>query len=147
VIIGIFILIDGIVELYWAIVHRVQSTATAALLGILNVVVGVLLIRHPIAGVQAVALFIGIWLIAVGVVRAVVAFEAPGGALGRLLIAGVEILAGIVIVAAPDIGYATLTLLVGFSFIANGIAMIAGGVLLRTLKDRRPPRPDVAVAR
>ena len=109
VIIGIFILIDGIVELYWAIVHRVQSTATAALLGILNVVVGVLLIRHPIAGVQAVALFIGIWLIAVGVVRAVVAFDAPGGALGRLLIAGVEILAGIVIVAAPDIGYATLT--------------------------------------
>lgn len=147
VIIGIFILIDGIVELYWAIVHRVQSTATAALLGILNVVVGVLLIRHPIAGVQAVALFIGIWLIAVGVVRAVVAFEAPGGALGRLLIAGVEILAGIVIVAAPDIGYATLTLLVGFSFIANGIAMIAAGVLLRTLKDRRPPRPDVAIAR
>ena len=78
VIIGIFILIDGVVELYWAIVHRVQSTATAALLGILNVVVGVLLIRHPIAGVQAVALFIGIWLIAVGVVRAVVAFEATG---------------------------------------------------------------------
>jgi hypothetical protein len=25
--------------------------------------------------------------------------------------------------------------------------MIAGGVLLRTLKDRRPPRPDVAIAR
>ena len=147
VIIGIFILIDGLVELYWAIVHRVESTATAALLGILNVVVGVLLIRHPIAGVQAVALFIGIWLIAVGVVRAVVAFDTPGGRLGRLLIAAVEILAGIVIVAAPDIGYATLTLLVGFSFIANGIAMIAAGVLLRTLRDRRPPRPDVAVVR
>ena len=75
------------------------------------------------------------------------AFEAPGGALGRLLIAGVEILAGIVIVAAPDIGYATLTLLVGFSFIANGIAMIAAGVLLRMLRDRRPPGPDVAIAR
>ncbi|MGZ6666236.1 MAG: HdeD family acid-resistance protein [Solirubrobacteraceae bacterium] len=134
VIIGIFILIDGVVELYWAIGHRAESTATAALLGILNVVVGVLLIRHPIAGVQAIALFIGIWLIAVGVVRAVVAVDAPGGRLGRLLIAGVEILAGIVIVSSPDIGYATLTLLVGFSFIANGIAMIAAGLLLRMLR-------------
>jgi uncharacterized membrane protein HdeD (DUF308 family) len=143
VIIGIFILIDGIVEIYWAIADGVESHATAALLGILNVVVGILLIRHPIAGVQAVALFIGIWLTAVGVFRAVVAFGSPGGRLGRLLIAGIEILAGIVIVASPDIGYATLTLLVGISFIANGIAMIAAGVLLRTLK---PPRPDVAVA-
>jgi uncharacterized membrane protein HdeD (DUF308 family) len=147
VIIGIFILIDGVVELYWALVHKVQSIATAALLGILNVVVGVLLIRHPIAGVQAVALFIGIWLIAVGVVRALVAFDAPGSGLGRLLIAGVEILAGIVIVASPDIGYATLTLLVGLSFIANGIAMIAAGLLLRMLKGPQPPRPDVAIAR
>jgi uncharacterized membrane protein HdeD (DUF308 family) len=146
VIMGIFILIDGVVELYWAFVDGVENTATAALLGILNVVVGVLLIRHPISGVQAVALLIGIWLIAVGVFRAVVAVGAPGGRIGRLLIAGVEILAGIVIVASPDIGYATLTVLVGVSFIANGIAMIAAGVLLRMLKDGGPP-PDVAIAR
>jgi uncharacterized membrane protein HdeD (DUF308 family) len=146
VIMGIFILIDGVVELYWAFVDGVENTATAALLGILNVVVGVLLIRHPISGVQAVALLIGIWLIAVGVFRAVVAFGAPGGRIGRLLIAGVEILAGIVIVASPDIGYATLTVLVGVSFIANGIAMIAAGVLLRTIKDGGPP-PDAAIAR
>jgi uncharacterized membrane protein HdeD (DUF308 family) len=143
VIIGIFVLIDGIVEVYLSLAHHVERPATAALLGILNVIVGVLLIRHPIAGVQAIALFIGIWLMAVGVVRVVVAFETPGGRLGRLLIAGVEILAGIVIVSSPDIGYTTLTLLVGFSFIANGIAMIAAGLLLRLLK---PPRPDVAIA-
>jgi hypothetical protein len=35
---------------------------------------------------------------------------------------------------------------VGFSFIANGIAMIVAGGLLRTLRDRQPPRPAVAVA-
>jgi uncharacterized membrane protein HdeD (DUF308 family) len=146
VIIGIFILIDGLLELYWAIIDRVESNATAALLAILNVVVGVLLIRHPISGIEAVALFIGIWLIAVGVLRAVVAVAVPEGRLGRLLIAAVEIIAGIVIVSSPDIGYATLTVLVGVSFIANGIAMIAAGLLLRTLKDRQPPGPDVAVA-
>ena len=49
------------------------------------------------------------------------------------------------IVASPNIGYATLALLVGLSFVANGIAMIVFGILLRTLR-RNGRRADVAVA-
>ena len=145
VIIGIFVLFDGAVELYLSLVGRVEDRATTALLAILNVIVGVLLIRHPIAGVQAIALFIGIWLIAVGVLRGLAVRDAPEQRLGRLIVAAVEIIAGIVIVSSPNIGYATLTLLVGLSFVANGIAMIVFGILLRTLK-RNGRRPDVAVA-
>jgi len=145
VIIGVFVLIDGALELYLSLAGRVENRGTTALLAILNVIVGVLLIRHPIAGVQAIALFVGIWLIAVGVPRVIVAFDAPAGRLGRLVVAAVEIIAGVVIVSSPNIGYATLALLVGFSFLANGIAMIVFGVLLRTLK-RNGARPDVAVA-
>jgi hypothetical protein len=48
-------------------------------------------------------------------------------------------------VVAPE-QLRALCLLVGFSFIANGIAVIVAGLLLRTLKDRQPPRPDVAIA-
>ena len=113
VIIGIFVLIDGAVELYLSLAGRVEDRATAALLAIVNVIVGVLLIRHPIAGVQAIALFIGIWLIAVGVLRGLAALDTPAPRLGRLIVAGVEIIAGIVIVSSPNIGYATLALLVG----------------------------------
>lgn len=145
VIIGIFVLIDGAVELYLSLAGRVEDRATAALLAIVNVIVGVLLIRHPIAGVQAIALFIGIWLIAVGVLRGLAALDTPAPRLGRLIVAGVEIIAGIVIVSSPNIGYATLALLVGLSFVANGIAMIVFGILLRTLR-RNGRRADVAVA-
>ena len=145
VIIGIFVLIDGAVELYLSLAGRVENRATAALLAILNVIVGVLLIRHPIAGVQAIALFIGIWLITVGVLRGLAALDTPAQRLGRLIVAGIEIIAGIVIVASPNIGYATLALLVGLSFVANGIAMIVFGILLRTLR-RNGRRADVAVA-
>ncbi len=60
------------------------------------------------------------------------------------MVATVEIIAGIVIVSSPDIGYAALAALVGLSFVANGIAMIVFGILLRTLKRDRW-RVDVAV--
>ncbi len=99
VIIGIFVLIDGVVELYLSLARRIESRGTTALLTRLNVIVGVLLIRHPIAGVQAIALLIGTWL----------------------------------------------TLLVGFSFLANGVAMIVFGILLRTLK-YQGRQPEAAVA-
>ncbi len=53
VIIGIFVLIDGAIEIYLSLAGRVENRTTTALLAILNVIVGVLLIRHPIAGVPA----------------------------------------------------------------------------------------------
>jgi uncharacterized membrane protein HdeD (DUF308 family) len=40
-------------------------------LGVLGTVIGILLIRHPIHGVLAIALLVGIWLVAIGVLRLV----------------------------------------------------------------------------
>ncbi|MGN6166839.1 MAG: HdeD family acid-resistance protein [Solirubrobacteraceae bacterium] len=146
VIAGIFILLDGIVELATAAASRgMANRGLAVLLGVLNLIVGILLIRHPIGGVQAVALFLGIWLIAAGVVRFVMTFDRPGKRLGRFVTAAIEALFGIVIVASPHIGFTTLAVLVGISFIAYGIAMIASGVLARTVKrDQRPRRRAAA---
>ena len=69
VIIGIFILIDGILELAASLMHSTQNRGTVALIGALTSIVGVLLIRHPVQGIVCVALLIGIWLIVVGVIR------------------------------------------------------------------------------
>ena len=74
VIAGIFLLLDGILELAASLMHGTLNRGSLALLGVLTAIVGVLLIRHPIQGVAAVALLIGIWLIAVGVVRLIAAF-------------------------------------------------------------------------
>jgi len=65
-------------------------------------IVGVLLIRPPIAGVAAVALLIGIWLITIGVVRFVAAFEIAESR-GWNIVAGlIELIAGIAIIADPN---------------------------------------------
>jgi uncharacterized membrane protein HdeD (DUF308 family) len=141
VIAGIFILLDGIVELVSAAGGGRGNRGLAVLLGVLNLIVGLLLIRHPIGGVQAIALFLGIWLIAAGVVRFVITFESSGKRLGRFVTAAIEALFGLVIVASPHIRFTTLAVLVGISFIAYGIAMIASGVLVRTVtRDQRPRR-------
>jgi uncharacterized membrane protein HdeD (DUF308 family) len=148
VVIGVFILLDGITQLFMSLSQRTENRGLLALLGILNLIVGVLLIRHPISGVTVIALFIGIWLIAAGVVRFVMAFETQGDRVWRLVVAVIEIVAGIVIVSSPNIGFATLALLVGFSFIANGVGLIVFGVAIRTLKgngDQPPPQVAAAV--
>jgi len=134
VIAGIFILIDGILELGSSFMRSTANRGMTAVLGVLTVVVGVLLIRHPIGGVAAVALLIGIWLIAIGVIRFVTAFEEHEHRTWHAFAGILELIAGIVIVANPDIGFATLAILVGIGFIANGIGMTALGWGMRTVR-------------
>ncbi|MBV8956470.1 MAG: DUF308 domain-containing protein [Solirubrobacterales bacterium] len=131
VIVGVFILVDSILELIVGLFG--QGGAMVALLGILGIVVGILLIRHPVHGVLAVALLVGIWLVALGVLRLVRAFAADRH-LWTIAVAVLEIIAGIVIVSSPHIGFATLAILVGISFILNGFGMIALGWALRLVR-------------
>ena len=145
VIVGIFILLDGIVQLVGAFAGDRANRGLLGLLGTVNLLIGIVLIRHPVTTVRVIALLIGLWLIAAAVIRLVVAFDTQGDRGGRILIAAVEGIFGIVIVASPHISFATLALLVGLSLIANGIGLIVFGVLLRTLKQDRSRRRGAAV--
>lgn len=116
VIAGIFLLVDGILELVAAFMRGTENRGLVALLGVLTAIVGVLLIRHPVGDVTAVALLIGIWLIAMGVIRFVTAFDASRHRGWHALAGALELIAGIVIVANPNIRYATLAILVGIGF-------------------------------
>lgn len=134
VIAGIFLLIDGILELVSSLAGTTRNRGMVALFGVLTAIVGVLLIRHPIGGVAAIALLIGIWLIAVGVIRLATAFDEYERRGWHALVGAVEIIAGIVIVAVPSIGFATLAILVGIGFIVNGVVMMALGWGMRTIR-------------
>jgi uncharacterized membrane protein HdeD (DUF308 family) len=133
IIAGIFILVAGAFELAASLSSRVENRGLAAVLGVVSVVVGILLIRHPIGGVLVAALLIGFWLIAGGIVRMVAAFE-RSHRVWQLLLALVEVAAGVVLVSSPAISFATLALIVGISFIANGVATFALGWMLHALR-------------
>jgi len=145
VVAGIFVLADGILNLAASFGRRTENRGLVAVMGVLDIVIGVLLIRHPIGGVLAIALLIGIWLIAVGIVRLVGAFEREQRA-WNIVLALLEIAAGIVIVASPPIGFATLALLVGIAFIANGVVTFALGWMVHSLRhDAEDPAFDSGV--
>jgi uncharacterized membrane protein HdeD (DUF308 family) len=134
VVLGIFLLIDGILELVESFGHSVENRGLAALIGILGIVVGLLLIRHPTHAVSAIGLLIGIWLVATGVVRLMRAIAFGGRPFLGILIAVLEVVVGIVIISDPHIGYATLAILVGIWLIINGIGTIALGLAVRSVR-------------
>jgi uncharacterized membrane protein HdeD (DUF308 family) len=134
VIMGIFVLVDGVFSVLGAITGRAERRGLAAIVGAVSVAVGVLLIRHPTRGVLAIALLVGIWLIAVGTIRLVEAFEGPQR-VWRILVALIEIAAGIVIVSSPAIAFGTLALIVGISLILDGSITFAVGWMLHGMHD------------
>jgi uncharacterized membrane protein HdeD (DUF308 family) len=148
VILGIFVAVDGIVALVSSLRRGTENRGLAALVGVLSLVVGVILIRHPIAGVTAVALLIGIWLIVVGAIRFVLAFAEDERRFWHALVALIELIAGIVIVSSPGIGLATLALLVGIGLIVNGTSLVVLGFVLHGARHDQPSatqRPAAAV--
>jgi uncharacterized membrane protein HdeD (DUF308 family) len=130
VIFGIFLLIDGIGELIASFGHAIENRALAALLGVLGIVIGIALIRHPFTGVTAIGLLIGIWLVAAGVVRLVRALVVGTRPVLGVLVALLEVGVGIAIVSDPHIGYATLAVLTGIWLILSGIGTIGIGVAI-----------------
>lgn len=139
VIVGIFIALDGVVALIAALRRTTESRGLTAFMGVFGLVVGVLLIRHPVQGVTAVALLVGIWLIAIGAIRFVQSFEEEHK-VWRLLVAVIEIVAGIVIVSTPGIGLAALAIIIGISLIANGASLAVLGYMLHDFsREELPP--------
>jgi uncharacterized membrane protein HdeD (DUF308 family) len=134
VVLGIFLLLDGIIELVESFGHSVENRGLTAIIGILGIVVGVILIRHPTHAVSAIGLLIGIWLLAVGLVSLMRAIALGARSFLSIVIALLEVVVGIVIISDPHIGYATLAIIVGIWLIINGVGSIALGVSIRSVR-------------
>jgi len=131
---GVFVLIFGLMEVISALFFHPESRGMVALVGVVSAVIGIALIRHPVKGVTFVALLLGIWLVVIGVVRLISAFDTHEDRGWRIAVGLVELVAGVVIVASPNIGYATLAVLVGVSLLLNGGSLLVLGWLMHTTK-------------
>jgi uncharacterized membrane protein HdeD (DUF308 family) len=124
VVLGIFVLLDGIAELVFAFRDEGQNRSLAVIVGVLTLIVGLLLVRHPTHAVSAIGLLIGIWLVCAGVLRLVRAMALADHRGGRLALSLLEIVIGIAIVANPNIGYTTLAVIAGIWLIVSGLGTI-----------------------
>ena len=79
------------------------------------------------------ALIIGIWFVIAGIARLVEGFAEREGRAGNLAVAALDIVAGIVILAWPDLTLSTFAVILGIVLILRGALLIYAGWQLRAV--------------
>lgn len=107
--------------------HDIKKASRAGMVwGILTIIFGFLAIGSPFLSGVAVAVMVGIALLAAGLSMTIFAFQAPslGRGLLRLLFGGLTVLVGIAVLAQPGIALVQLTMLLGIYFLFDGIGSL-----------------------
>jgi uncharacterized membrane protein HdeD (DUF308 family) len=131
VIAGIVLLVDGVIAVVRAIAGEPENRGLLALVGVISVVVGLVLIEKPFQSLTVLVLVLGIWFVIVGVIRFVAAFAERADRLANVLLALLDLVIGIVIISWPEIGLATIAVIVGIGLIIRGGLFMVAGFELR----------------
>ena len=138
---GIVVLVDGVIAVVASIFGSGEGRGLLALIGVLSVIAGLILIKKPFETLVVFTLIVGVWFVVAGIVRFVSAFASREARGWNIFIALLDVAAGIVILAWPDLGLATLAVIIGIVLIVRGGLFIAAGWQLHAL-DRAPePNP------
>lgn len=121
------------------------SKTLPVVVGVVGIIAGVIVIRHPEGTLLVIILAVGIWLILSGLAQLMAAIVVSGEHRGlRFLGAAADIVIGILIVALPKLSLATVAVLIGIGFIIRGLVLIAGGWRLRGERASSEPAPTPA---
>ena len=134
VIAGIFLLFDGVLALLGSIFGKGEGRGLLALIGVLSAIAGLVLIKKPFDTLVVFTLIIGVWFVVAGIVRFVVALGSPEGRGGNILTAILDLIAGALILAWPDLGLATVAVIIGIVLIMRGALFIVAGWQLHKLR-------------
>ena len=136
---GIYLMIVAITEIIDAIFGPPGGRALSAILGVIALIAGLICIRRPGESLLAIVIAVGIYLVASGVIRIVLAFGVPDGRGWAIALGGLDALIGILILSWPELGLATLAVFFALSMLFRGIFAIVIGVKLRALRHDEPP--------
>ena len=93
----------------------------------------VVLIKKPFDTLVVFTIIIGIWFVVAGVARFVAALALPEERGGNIVVAVLDLVAGTVILAWPDLGLSTLAVIIGIVLILRGALFIFAGWRLHQL--------------
>jgi uncharacterized membrane protein HdeD (DUF308 family) len=133
IIFGIYLLLAALLQLALAFGEGERSRGALLLSAALAGIAGMIVIRHPGGSVQVVALAFGIYLVVMGMMRLYAAVYAAGGRAWLILWGLVDLAAGILIVAWPKFGVATLVVVLSIALLARGLVMCALAFVLRAV--------------
>lgn len=134
-IVGINLILIGAAWLGLAMMerHSEGGRTLRMIVGVLAILAGLVCLVHPGAGVVALLIALSFWFIIVGVSDLARALEVHENRWIAGILGVVSIAAGVIIVANPDIGLATLALLAGIGFIVRGSVEVMAAIYIRQL--------------
>lgn len=132
VILGIFLLVQAVVEILVAIFGKGEGRGALALVAVVTAIAGLLLIKKPFETLTVLVLILGIVFVVAGIARFADAVTSKEGRGGNLLVCVVDIAVGVVILAWPDLTLTTIAIIIGIALIIRGLLMIVFGFQLRS---------------
>jgi uncharacterized membrane protein HdeD (DUF308 family) len=136
VIVGIFLLIDGIFELIASIAGKgEQGRGLVAVLGVISIIAGLILIKEPFSALNAFVVIVGIWFVISGVIRFVGAFSEHENRGTNIAVGLLDVVAGLIVLIWPNVGLATMAIIIGIVLIMRGLAFTAAGWQIRKLPE------------
>lgn len=113
-----------------------ESARFGTIIGIATILLGIVAIMAPLFAGGFVAVLVAILIIASGIGQTIFAFKSEtfGRGLARFLVGGLLVLCGVVMLARPMLGLASLTMIVGCYFIVDGITRIALAFQIKPMK-------------
>jgi uncharacterized membrane protein HdeD (DUF308 family) len=130
---GFYLLFYGGARLADAFLIRATAGTRilVGLIGVLAIIAGIFVVTTPGFGLATLAVLFGIWLIVAGVLALLNASRVVEGRGWEIARGIIDLIAGIIIVAQPDIGLVTLAVIGGIYLILVGLLQIWAGVALR----------------
>jgi uncharacterized membrane protein HdeD (DUF308 family) len=146
IVLGFYLLLAAVMAIVEGISGAAESRALSIVLGIVALIAGIICIRRPGESLLALVVAAGIYLVAVGVLRFVMAFTVPGPRGLPITVALLEVILGILILSLPHVSLGTLALLFGFSMLVRGVWDIFTAFAVRGARDTTAAAPPAAMA-
>ncbi len=146
---GILALLYGVFHVVEAIMaaRKQESYALELLLGLLEIVVGIVVLARPGVAIGGLLVLIVVWLIAIGFMDIFAAIESDASTGWRVFmgIFGLtSVVVGLVFVFRPGLGVWTVILVIGIYSIFVGLLRIVFAFLIRSWFKQEPPAAAVA---
>jgi len=138
---GVYLIFAGVGSLISAFADEAESTfmrIVEAILGIITLFAGMILVVRPGASVVTAALVLGFWFLLAGCLQLARGIAVAEHRVYNVGFGLLGIVAGIIVLAQPEIGVVTLVWIVGIALIVRGALGIGLGLGLRRLEHGGP---------
>jgi uncharacterized membrane protein HdeD (DUF308 family) len=140
---GVLAILYGVVHIVGAIIaaRKQESWVLELLLGLMEIVIGIIVLARPGVGLAAVLVLIIVWLMAMGVMELFAAIEVKASTGWRVflgVLGVISLVIGFVFMFNPALGIWTVILILGIYAICMGVLRVIFAFVIRSWLKREP---------